>query len=142
MEVQMKRPSQLLLLLLPSLLLAACGSSSTTKPPTPTPVPQIVVATFFTALHPIAGHKEAVQVQFFQVNHGKNLRLAGAHLSVDIGYGKKTLHAKGGTTNKLGLATASFTVPKVSKGTLLRATSMVQYQGKLYRGSNQVKVAG
>jgi hypothetical protein len=122
-------------------VVAGCGGSSTSKPPTPTPVPQVVVATFFTNLHPVAGHQESVQVQFFRVFHGKNQRLSGAHLSVAITYGKKTLHAKGGITNKLGLAKASFIVPHVPKGTLLKATTAVLYKGKQYQGSNQVKTA-
>lgn len=134
-----------LIFLLPALAftfaMCSCGGSSTSKPPTPTPVPQVVVATFFTNLHPVAGHQEAVQVQFFRVFHGKNQRLSGAHLSVAIAYGKKTIHAKGGITNKLGLAKASFIVPHVPKGTLLKATTAVLYKGKQYQGSNQVKTA-
>ena len=136
------KPAAALSLLVLFLALAGCGSSSTSsKPPTPTPVPQVVVATFFTNLHPVAGHQEAVQVQFFRVFHGKNQRLSGAHVSVAITYGKKSLHAKGGITNKLGLAKASFIVPHVPKGTLLKATTAVLYKGKQYQGSNQVKTA-
>jgi hypothetical protein len=123
------------------LVVAGCGGSSASKPPTPTLTPQVVVATFFTELHPVAGRAATVQVEFFRVLHG-NQRLAGARLSLAITYGKKTLHAKGGITNKKGLATASFIVPHVPKGTILHAATTLLYKGKQYQGSNQVKVAG
>jgi hypothetical protein len=120
---------------------AGCGGSSVPKHPTATPVSQFVVATFFTELHPVAGRAATVQAEFFQVFHG-NQRLARARLSLTITYGKKTLHAKGGITNKKGLATASFIVPHVPKGTILHAATTLLYKGKQYQGSNQVKAAG
>jgi hypothetical protein len=117
-------------------LVAGCGSGSKVPSPTAAPVP--VVATSFSSLHPTAGAREIVQVQFFQGKH----RLSGAHLSLVVTYGKKALRAKGGITDKQGIARASFVVPQLPKGTRLHAATTVLYKGKQYQGSNQVKVAG
>ena len=100
------------------------------------PVP-VVLATWFSNLHPVAGQRETVYVQFTQ---GKRA-LAGAHLSVTIAYGKRHLKLKGTTTNKRGMAWVPFTIPRQARGETLWALTTISYRGHWYRGSNRVKVA-
>jgi hypothetical protein len=96
-----------------------------------------IVATWFSNLHARVGLRESVYVQVMQ---GKQ-NLAGARLSVTITYAKHALKLKGTTTDKHGMARASFTVPRQARGATLRALTTVSYRGHQYLGSNQVKVA-
>ena len=97
----------------------------------------VVVATWFSNLHARVGLRESVYVQVMQ---GKQ-NLAGARLSVTITYGKHALKLNGTTTNKRGMAWASFTVPRQARGATLWALTTVSYKGHRYSGSNHVKVA-
>jgi hypothetical protein len=123
-------------------LLTSCGGSSSNKPtsktsPSPPAVQAPVVATSFSNLHPTAGHRESVNVQFFEGKH----RLPGGHLLVTLTYGKHSLHLKGSSTNNQGIASAAFTVPRQARGTTLQASSTILYKGRQYMGANQVTVA-
>jgi hypothetical protein len=97
-----------------------------------------VVATWFATLHPASGAREVLSVQFSRDNRG----LAGGRFSATIHDGRHVLQLTGGTTNGHGIASVAFTVPHGVKGTVLRATTMVVYQGQRYRGSNHVTVVG
>lgn len=120
------------------LLVSSCSSGGTAKSSTSAPVVAPVVATSFSNLRPSPGQQEMVKVQFFK---GRQ-HLAGGKLSATVTYGSHAVRLKGGSTNKQGLASVAFTVPKVKKGTVLHATTTVAYKGHRYMGSNQVTVEG
>jgi hypothetical protein len=125
------------LLLLPVLVFVTVGAA-TVHAASPRPAPHVpVVATWFSDLRPTSGAREVLSVQLSRDSRG----LAGGHFSATIRSGSHVLHLRGGTTNGHGTASVAFTVPHGVKGTVLRATTTVAYQGQSYRGSNQVTVA-
>ena len=135
----MKLVTSLLLLV----LVTAVGvPSSLAAKPAPKQIP--VVATYFSNLTPRAGQRETVTAQFYLLYLPKKSPhyLSGAHLAVTLELGKKVLMTvKGGTTDRKGKATAHFVVPAKAKGKWLSALTKVSYKGKVYGGSNRVKVA-
>src|SRR5947207_10295960 len=68
----------------------------------------MVVATWFSNLHPKVGQRETVHVLFFQGTH----HFGGALFSATVTYGKHTVHLKSSKTNGRGEAWAIFTVPR------------------------------
>lgn len=124
------------LFLLPVVLPVTLGAS-TAHAAAPRHVQHVpVVATWFSNLRPASGQREVLSVQFSRDNHG----LAGGRFSATIRYGTHVMHLKGRTTNGHGIASVAFTVPRGLKGTVLRATTTVVFQGQRYLGSNHVTV--
>jgi hypothetical protein len=97
-----------------------------------------VVATWFSDLHPKAGQHVKIYVQFFT---GKQ-RIAGARVSAAIYVGDQRRALRSATTNRLGIAQVTLTVPKAAEGKWLRAATTAVYRHHRYAGSNRVKVAG
>jgi hypothetical protein len=118
------------------------GTASVHAAPSRTgPIP--VVATFFSNLSPRVGQRETVSVQFYLYQRSRRPQyVSGARLSVSLQLDKKIVMTVRGTmTNKQGRASAKFTVPKEAGGRWLWAFTKLSYKGKLYGGSNRVKIA-
>ena len=97
----------------------------------------MVVATWFSNLHPKVGQRETVHVLFFQGTH----HFGGALFSATVSYNKRTVHLKSSKTNGRGEAWANFTVPRAARGRTLAADAVLVYKGHRYTGSNHVNVA-
>jgi hypothetical protein len=97
----------------------------------------MVVATWFSNLHPKVGQRETVHVLFFQGTH----RFGGAVFSATVTYGKRTVRLKSSKTTTRGEAWANFTVPRDARGRTLTAHAVVTYKAHRYTGSNHVNVA-
>ena len=97
----------------------------------------MVVATWFSDLHPKAGQQETMHALFFQGTH----RFGGALLSATVTYGKSTVRLKSSKTNGRGEAWTTFTVPRNARGSTLAAHAVLVYKGHRYTGSNHVNVA-
>ena len=97
----------------------------------------MVVATWFSNLHPKVGQQETVHVLFFQGTH----HFGGALFSATVSYNKRSVHLKSSKTNGRGEAWANFTVPRAARGSTLTAHTVLVYKGHRYTGSNHVSVA-
>ena len=97
----------------------------------------MVVATWFSNLHPKVGQQETVHVLFFQGTH----RFGGALFSATVSYGKRTVHLKSSKTTGRGEAWVRFTVPRAARGKTIVAHTVIAFKGHRYTGSNHVNVA-